>query len=127
MSRERPLGGYFYADYAVGDVFRHAVPRTITESDATVYTALTGERHPLHCSKPLAMAMGHRGCPVDDLLVVAAEQNIRPVHERHPAPELMEDAGELVGDITAARDDDPPRQLVEMKGFVGADRMLDAR
>ena len=39
---------------------------------------------------------------------------------------LVEDAGELVGDIAAAGDDDSPRQIVEVEGLVGADGMLDA-
>jgi len=69
MSRERPLDGFFFEDYRAGEIFRHAVPRTITEADASLYIGLTGARHPLHCSRPLACAMGHRGCPIDDLLV----------------------------------------------------------
>jgi 2-methylfumaryl-CoA hydratase len=69
MNESRPLAGYFFEDYAVGRVFRHAIPRTVTEADASLYLALTGTPHPLHCSRPLASAMGHRGCPLDDLLV----------------------------------------------------------
>jgi 2-methylfumaryl-CoA hydratase len=68
----RPLAGYFFEDYALGQVFRHAPPRTLNDSDAAVYIALTGARHPLNCSTPLAKAMGHRGCPLDDLLVFNA-------------------------------------------------------
>jgi 2-methylfumaryl-CoA hydratase len=69
VSKKRPLEGFFFEDYTVGDVFRHAVPRTITEGDVSLYIALTGERRPLHCAKPLAIAMGYRACPIDDLLV----------------------------------------------------------
>ena len=65
----RPLEGYFFEDYAVGRRFRHATPRTVTEGDAAVYIALTGARQPLHCSAPVAHAMGHPACPLDDLLV----------------------------------------------------------
>jgi len=65
----RPAEGYFFEDYAVGRRFRHATPRTLTEGDASVYIALTGARQPLHCSAPLARALGHRACPLDDLLV----------------------------------------------------------
>jgi 2-methylfumaryl-CoA hydratase len=65
----RPTEGYFFEDYAVGRRFRHATPRTVTEGDAAVYIALTGARQPLHCSAPVAHAMGHRACPIDDLLV----------------------------------------------------------
>lgn len=72
MNDARPVEGYFFEDYSVGQVFRHTPPRTVTEGDASVYLALTGSRHPLNCSTPLAKAMGHRGCPLDDLLVFHA-------------------------------------------------------
>jgi 2-methylfumaryl-CoA hydratase len=67
--RSRPLEGYFLEDFAVDRVFRHATPRTITAGDASMYIALTGARHPVHCSEPLARSLGHPSCPVDDLLV----------------------------------------------------------
>jgi 2-methylfumaryl-CoA hydratase len=58
----------FFEDYAVGQRFAHATPRTITPGDTALYIALTGARQPLHCSEPLARAFGHPACPVDDLL-----------------------------------------------------------
>jgi len=72
MIPERPAEGYFFEDYSVGQVYHHTPPRTINDADAVVYIALTGARHPLNCSTPLARAMGHRGCPLDDLLVFHA-------------------------------------------------------
>jgi 2-methylfumaryl-CoA hydratase len=69
MSEVRPTEGRFFEDFDVGRVFRHAIPRTLTEADASLYIALTGARQPLHCSRPLAAAMGHRATPLDDLLV----------------------------------------------------------
>jgi 2-methylfumaryl-CoA hydratase len=65
----RPASGYFFEDYAVGQVFDHAVPRTITHGDTALYQALTGSRNPLHCSEPFAQALGYPSVPVDDLLV----------------------------------------------------------
>jgi 2-methylfumaryl-CoA hydratase len=65
----RPASGYFFEDYAVGQKFAHAVPRTITSGDTALYQALTGSRNPLNCSAPFAQAMGYREMPVDDLLV----------------------------------------------------------
>ncbi|MBL8521452.1 MAG: MaoC family dehydratase [Betaproteobacteria bacterium] len=65
----RPAGGYFFEDYQVGQVFDHAVPRTITHGDTALYQALTGSRNPLHCSEPFAQALGFPAAPVDDLLV----------------------------------------------------------
>ncbi len=32
--------GNFFEDFAVGQVFHHAVPRTVTEGDLAVYIAL---------------------------------------------------------------------------------------
>jgi len=69
VSEGRPLAGYFFEDYEVGRRFHHPVPRTLTEGDAALYIALTGARQPVHCSAPLARALGHRACPIDDFLV----------------------------------------------------------
>ncbi|HYC36540.1 MAG TPA: MaoC family dehydratase [Usitatibacter sp.] len=66
---DKPAGGYYFEDFYVGRRFDHATPRTLTEGDAALYIALTGARCPLHCSRPLAAAMGHRACPLDDFLV----------------------------------------------------------
>ncbi len=62
-------GGNFFEDFFVGRKFRHATPRTITQGDSSLYIALTGSRHPIHCSEPLAQALGYRTMPVDDFLV----------------------------------------------------------
>lgn len=69
MSPARPAEGHFFEDFTVGRRFRHATPRTLTEGDASMYIALTGARFPAHCAAPLARALGHPACPIDDLLV----------------------------------------------------------
>ena len=65
----RPLDGYFFEDYQIGQRYIHATPRTITAGDSALYLALTGARQPLHCSLPVAQALGYRAMPLDDLLV----------------------------------------------------------
>lgn len=65
----RPLTGYFFEDYSVGQHFVHATPRTITAGEVALYQALTGSRNPLHCSEPFAKSLGYPAMPVDDLLV----------------------------------------------------------
>ena len=65
----RPLNGYFFEHYRLGQKFRHATPRTITQGDVALYQALTGSRLPLHCSEPFAQSLGYPSMPVDDLLV----------------------------------------------------------
>ena len=65
----RPVTGYFFEDYHVGQAYVHATPRTITQGDVALYHALTGSRNPIHCSEPFAQSMGYPSMPVDDLLV----------------------------------------------------------
>jgi 2-methylfumaryl-CoA hydratase len=60
--------GRFFEDFIMNEVIQHATPRTITEGDCALYIALTGERNPLHCSKPFAQSLGYKTTPVDDLL-----------------------------------------------------------
>lgn len=58
----------FFEHFAVGQRYRHATPRTVTAGDVALYIALTGSRAPLHCSEPLARALGYPSAPVEDLL-----------------------------------------------------------
>ena len=61
--------GNFFEDFAVGQVFHHAVPRTVTEGDLSLYIALTGDRRPLHCSAEFARSLGFARETAHDLLV----------------------------------------------------------
>ena len=61
--------GNFFEDFEVGQVFHHAVPRTVTEGDMALYIALTGDRRPLHCSREFARSLGFEREIVHDLLV----------------------------------------------------------
>src|SRR3989304_2985091 len=61
--------GNFFEDFQVGQVFRHAVPRTVSEGDLALYIALTGDRRPLHCSREFAQSLGVKREVVHDLLV----------------------------------------------------------
>jgi 2-methylfumaryl-CoA hydratase len=60
--------GNFFEDFRLGEKIRHATPRTITDGDCSLYIALTGSRHILHCARPVAHALGFRDRTVDDLL-----------------------------------------------------------
>lgn len=60
--------GRFFEDFNLQEVIQHATPRTITAGDSALYIALTGARNPLHCSEPLAQALGYPTTPIDDLL-----------------------------------------------------------
>ena len=60
--------GNFFEDFTVGQELVHATPRTVTEGDVALYTALTGSRFVVQSSAAFAQALGLKGAPVDDLL-----------------------------------------------------------
>jgi 2-methylfumaryl-CoA hydratase len=61
--------GRFFEDFRIGQVLRHATPRTVTEADQALYIALTGSRFALHSSDVFARGLGLPRAPLDDLLV----------------------------------------------------------
>ncbi len=60
--------GYFFEDYRPGQRLHHAVPRTLTEGDRALYTALYPTRFALTSSDEFARACGLPRAPVDDLV-----------------------------------------------------------
>jgi acyl dehydratase len=46
--------GRYYEDFEVGDVYRHRLGRTVTESDNTLFTMLTLNSNPIHFDANLA-------------------------------------------------------------------------
>lgn len=61
--------GNFFEDFKVGQILQHATPRTITEADCTLYTALYGSRFAVQSSTAFARGIGYETAPIDDLLV----------------------------------------------------------
>jgi 2-methylfumaryl-CoA hydratase len=61
--------GNFFEDFRIGQVIRHATPRTITAGDVSLYGALYGARFAAQSSDRFAAAIGYARAPVDDLLV----------------------------------------------------------
>ena len=66
MSKNNP--GNFFEDFHLGQVLKHATPRTVTAGDQALYTALYGSRFALQSSDVFARACGLPAAPVDDLL-----------------------------------------------------------
>jgi len=61
--------GRFFEDFTVGQMIRHATPRTVTTGDQALYMALYGSRFALQSSDLFARAIGYPRAPLDDLLV----------------------------------------------------------
>ena len=66
MSKTDP--GNYFEDFRLGQVIRHATPRTVTAGDVALYTALYGPRFALFSSDEFARACGLRAAPVDPLI-----------------------------------------------------------
>ncbi|WP_186399856.1 MaoC family dehydratase [Stappia sp. P2PMeth1] len=67
MSKTSP--GNFFEDFRVGQVLRHATPRTLTQGDISLYNALYGTRFAVQSSDDFAQRVRYPEAPVDDLLV----------------------------------------------------------
>ena len=61
--------GNFFENFRLGQIIRHATPRTLTSGDAALYQALFGARFAVQSSDAFARAIGYRQAPLDDLLV----------------------------------------------------------
>jgi acyl dehydratase len=61
--------GNFFEDFRIGQVIRHATPRTVTSGDVAVYQGIFGPRFAVQSSDAFAQAIGYRQAPLDDLLV----------------------------------------------------------
>ncbi len=59
--------GRFFEDYRLGEEIVHAVPRTITEGDRTLYTALYPTRFALTSSDAFARRSGLPRSPIEDI------------------------------------------------------------
>jgi 2-methylfumaryl-CoA hydratase len=61
--------GNFFEDFRAGQILHHAPPRTLSEGDQALYTALYGARFAAQSSAEFARALGLAQSPIDDLLV----------------------------------------------------------
>ena len=64
----KTTAGRFFDDFRPGETIVHATPRTVSDADASLYTALHGTRLAVGSSTPFARAVGFPRAPLDDLL-----------------------------------------------------------
>src|SRR5438445_883624 len=69
MSKSKTSTGNFFEDFRVGQEFRHATPRTLTEADAALNIGLYGSRFAINSSDVFARALGLPRALLDDLMV----------------------------------------------------------
>ncbi len=61
--------GNFFEDFRAGQILHHAPPRTLTDGDQALYTALYGARFAAQSSAEFARSLGMPSSPIDGLLV----------------------------------------------------------
>ena len=69
VTKAKTTAGNFFEDFSLGQVIHHATPRTVTEGDVSLYSALYGTRFAVQSAESFAKAIGYPRAPVDDLLV----------------------------------------------------------
>jgi 2-methylfumaryl-CoA hydratase len=65
----KTFSGNFFEDFRVGQMIRHATPRTVTTGDVALYNGLFGARFAVQSSDAFAKSIGYPRSPIDDLLV----------------------------------------------------------
>ena len=80
MSKNSP--GNFFEDFRIGQVIRHATPRTVTVGDVALYTGLFGARFAVQSSDAFAEAIGY---PRADTLEMLHDLRVGKAHETNPA------------------------------------------
>ena len=65
------MPGRYYEDYEVGDVYEHAVRRTVTETDNVWFSAITHNPQPLHIDEEFARTTIHGTRIVNSLFTLA--------------------------------------------------------
>src|SRR5687767_7773845 len=63
----KSFAGNFFEDYRVGQSLVHGVPRTVTEGDRALYTALYPTRFALASSDAFARACGLPRSPIEEI------------------------------------------------------------
>ncbi|MGL5735029.1 MAG: MaoC family dehydratase, partial [Beijerinckiaceae bacterium] len=61
--------GHFFEHFRIGDVIRHATPRSVTEGDVAIYQAIYGPRFAVQSADTFATRIDYPVAPIDDLIV----------------------------------------------------------
>ena len=68
MTMTKTGAGNFFEDFRIGEVIRHATPRTVTTGDVALYIGLYGSRFAVQSSDAFAQRLGYERAPLDDVL-----------------------------------------------------------
>ena len=69
MPAPKTVAGNYFEDFALGQEFVHATPRTLSQGDVALYLGLFGSRFAVTSAATFARALGLSDSPIDDWLV----------------------------------------------------------
>lgn len=112
------MKGYYFEEFEEGQVFEHALRRTVTEMDNTLFSALTHNPQPLHIDhhysaqtewgKPLMnsfFTLGLMvGISVNDTTVGTTVANLGMTEVKFPAPVFHGDTLHVVTTVVSKRE-----------------------
>ncbi|MQA07866.1 MAG: MaoC family dehydratase [Pseudonocardiaceae bacterium] len=112
------MAGLYFEEFVVGDIHRHAVTRTVTETDNLLFTTLTMNSQPLHLDEEFAKdsVFGTRivnsvftlglvaGIHVSDLTLGTTLGNLGFEDVRFPKPVLIGDTIRVESEVLEKRE-----------------------
>ncbi len=69
MTAVKTNPGNYFEDFKLGQIIKHATPRTVTTGDAALYMSLYGPRFAVTSSDAFAKEIGYPRAPLDDVMV----------------------------------------------------------
>ncbi|MEM9684928.1 MAG: MaoC family dehydratase [Pseudomonadota bacterium] len=113
------MAGLYFEDFKVGDVIEHAITRTVTEADNTLFSCMTMNPQPLHIDHHFAETQSEFGRPLVNSLFTLGLMVGISVHEttlgttianlgmsdvRFPAPLFHGDTVRVATEVVAVRE-----------------------
>ena len=112
------MSGHYYDEFRVGQVFRHAIRRTVTETDNLLFSTLTHNPAPLHIDHEYMRTQSQFGRPlinsfftlglivgisVTDTTLGTTVANLGVENARFPAPLFIGDTVHVETEVIAMR------------------------
>jgi acyl dehydratase len=112
------MAGYYYDEFEVGRVFKHAIRRTVTETDNVLFSTLTHNPAPLHIDHEYMRAQSEFGKPlmnsfftlglivgisINDTTLGTTVANLGLEAVRFPAPLFVGDTVHVETEVIAMR------------------------
>src|SRR5258708_4318839 len=129
--REQLVAGLYFEEFAVGQTIEHAIRRTVTEADNTLFSVMTMNPQPLHLDAEFSATteFGQRivnslftlglmiGLSVGDTTIGTTVANLGMNHVRFPKPVFHGDTIHAVTRILSLRDSKsrPDAGLIEFE------------